>query len=351
MFKKAIILLLMFSFSLFLFSQGFAAEELSKLIDGAKKEGKVVFWSSGLTPSLVKSIEAGFKKKYKLAELEMIYAPTRTSEQVAKVSQELKARRLTVDIISGAIPVFYYQLLKAGEAMRYESPEYKHFPQIKGVCQEPGYWVATNAFSPVMMWNPKYVKNGIQKYSDLLDPQFKGKICSGDPKKSDSYLMGYIGLRKILGKDFFVKLAKQDIIWLTRSPDITNKVVTGEYPVALMGNNRTAYVAAMQGAEIEVDYPKEGVVMLANPFLILSKAPHPNAAKLLIDYVSSEEGQKLMTEKSGYFIGREGVPVSPKVLKFTPPMSKINIIPIDWKSISLKEMNEMRDEFMSILGK
>jgi iron(III) transport system substrate-binding protein len=336
----------------FLFGVGrvFSAEDQSKLIEGAKKEGKVVYWSSGLTPELVQGIEEGFKKKYGLRDFQVVYSHAITTEQVAKVTQELRARRLTVDIISGAMPEFFYDLLKAGEVMKYDSPEYKYFPMVKGVCAEPGYWVGTTGMVMAITWNPKVIKKNIVTYNDLLDPQFKGIMCSGDPRKSESYLMNYLGLRKILGKDFFTKLAKQDIVWFTRAPDVTNKVTTGEFPVAFMGNSRTAYVDAMEGGEIKVSFPKEGVVILTNPFVILTKAPHPNAAKLLVDYVSSEEGQRLMVEKSGYLILREGVPIPPKGRDFIPSISKINVIPIDWKSLTSDEVEKTRKEFIEVFG-
>jgi len=336
---------------LFGVGQAFAAEDQSKLIEGAKKEGKVVYWTSGLTPDLIKAIEQGFKKRYGLHDFQVVFSAARTTEQVAKVTQELRANRLTVDIISGAMPEFFYELLKAGEVMKYDSPEYKHFPMVKGVCAEPGYWVGTTGMVHAVTWNPKVIKKDLATYNDLLDPQFKGIMCSGDPRKSESYLMNYLGLRKILGKDFMVKLAKQDIVWFTRAPDVTNKVATGEFPVAFMGNSRTAYVNAVEGAEIKVSFPKEGVVVLTNPFVILTKAPHPSAARLLVDYVSSEEGQRLMVEKSGYLILREGVPIPPKARPFIPPLSKINVIPIDWKSLTANEVENTRKEFMEIFGK
>ena len=331
--------------------QAFGAEEQGKLIEGAKREGKVVYWATGMTPQLAKAFDEGFKKRYGLRDFEVVFAPTRTTEVIAKVSQELKIKRLSVDILSGTMPEFYYDLLRAGEVMKYDSPEYKHFPTIKGLDAEPGYWVGTNAVASVLMWNPKMIKKDLVTYTDLLDPAFRGLMVSGDPVKSEAALMAYMGWRKILNKDFFLKLAKQDIFFLMRYPDVTSRVVTGERPVTFLGNSRTAYVAAMEGGDIRVCYPKEGVVMLSNPFLILAKAPRPNAAKLFIDYVSSEEGQRLMAEMGGYFVTRKGVKISSQLRAFTPPISDINVIPMDWKSLTEQETEKARKEFLEIFGK
>lgn len=349
--RTGIISILLVGLVLFGVIQTFAADDQSKLIEGAKKEGKVTYLASGLTPELIKAIEEGFKKRYGLQNFEVVYAPARTTEMIAKVSQELNARRLTVDILTGSMPEFFYDLLRAGEVMKYESPEYKYFTKTKGLLYEPGYWVPTNSMSFVPMWNPKHVKKGLSNYADLLDPQLKGLVVSQDPMKSESSLVYYLGLRKVLDKEYMLKLARQNIVWFTRSPDVVTKVVTGERPAAFIGNNRAAYVAAAEGAEIKVLFPKEGALILSNPFVILAKAPHPNAAKLLVDYVSSKEGQTLMVEKSGYFTVRDDVPIPPKVAEFSPPFSKINIIPMDWKSLTEKTIENARKEFLEIFGK
>ncbi len=331
-------------------SNALGREEQSKLIEGAKKEGKVVYWTTGMSPKLVRAVEEGFKKKYGLKEFQVIVFQRRTTEIISLVTQELKAGRLTVDIVSGGIPVFFYELLRVGELMKYDSPEYQKFERIGG-WGEPGYWVMNGGYSSVMMWNPKRFKKGLAKYTDLLDPQLKGMICACDATKADAALYGYLTLRKKLNKDFFVKLAKQDVMLFGRVSEVPLKVVTGEFLAGFLGSNRAAYVAYSEGGEIKVVYSKEGEALQANPLVILSKAPHPNAAKLLIDYVHSFEGQKLMVDMDGYQTGRKDIPIPSKILEFSPPISQINVIPMDWKSITQEEIDAARKEFREIFIK
>ena len=325
-------------------------EDQKKLIEGAKKEGKVIYWASGMSPRLVKALQDGFKKKYGLKDFEVTVFQRRTTEIIALVTQELKVGRLTVDIISGGIPVFYYDLLRMGELMKYDSPEYQHFERVGG-WGEPGYWVMTGGYSNVMMWNPKRFKKGLAKYNDLLDPQLKGMICSADATKVDAPLYTYLAVRKNLSKDFFVKLAKQDVVFFTRVSEVPLKIVTGEFLVGFFGSNRAGYVSASEGGDIKVAYAKEGEALQANPLVILSKAPHPNASKLLIDYIHSFEGQKLMVDIDGYQTGRKDIPIPPKVLEFSPRPSQINVIPVDWKSLTEKDINTAREEFREIFKK
>jgi iron(III) transport system substrate-binding protein len=326
------------------------SEDPKKLIEGAKKEGKVVYWASGMSPRLVQALQDGFKKKYGLKEFEVTVFQRRTTEIISLVTQELRVGRLSADIISGGIPVFYYDLLKMGELMKYDSPEYRHFERVGG-WSEPGYWVMTGGYSSVMMWNPKRFKKGLSTYDDLLDPQLKGMICSADATKVDAPLYAYLGLRKILNKDFFVKLAKQDVVFFTRVSEVPLKIVTGEFLAGFLGSNRAAYVAASEGGDIKVTYSKEGEVLQANPLVILSKAPHPNAAKLLIDYIHSFEGQKLMVDIDGYQTGRKDIPIPPKVLEFSPRVTQMNVISTDWKSLTQQQIDSAREEFREIFKK
>lgn len=327
-------------------------ERVAKLIEGAKAEGRAAIWSSGLTPELVKDLESDFKQKYGLPDFKMEFSNVPSSEMITRANQEIKAGKVTVDILSSSIPDYYYDLIKQGELMKYESPEYKNYRNINGATFEPGYWVASFSWSPVVMWNPDIIKKDIKTYQDILDPQFKGKICMGDGIKSDTYLNAYRGLRIILGKDYMEKLAALEPIFLTRSPDLTNKVITGEYPIAFTGNARTAYLAALEGAKINVLYPQEGVVLLASPFVILQKAPHPNSAKLMIDYLHTEKAQAMMQMGSGYIMGRDGLSPPDKVVRFAPPIEKIKVIPADWKGQSnMMDIEEARKEFRELFIK
>jgi len=149
------------------------------------------------------------------------------------------------------MPEFFYDLLKVGEVMKYDSQEYKYFSKAKGLLSEPGYWAPTISMSFIPMWNPKLVKKDITKYTDLLDPQFKAMIVSGDPMKSESYLTYYMGLRKVSIKASCRSSPKQDIVWFTARRCDHQSGYRGETG-GLHGKQRTAYVAAMEGADIKV---------------------------------------------------------------------------------------------------
>ena len=89
MFRPKMISLLSIVFFIFEIGQAFATDDQAKLIEGAKKEGKVVYWSTGLTQPAAKALEEGYKKKYGLPkDFQVVYAPHRTTEIMAKLYQE-----------------------------------------------------------------------------------------------------------------------------------------------------------------------------------------------------------------------------------------------------------------------
>ena len=149
---------------------------------------------------------------------------------------------------------------------------------------------------------------------DLLDPKWKGKIAWSTVPASGSGV--YVGsVLQTMGEErgmaFLRALARQDII----NVDATNRaildqVIYGQYPMALSIFNHHAVLSAQKGAPVEwlkvepISAPMHSVGLTRN-------APHPNAGKLLIDFLTSPEGQKTLADV-------EYIPAMPSVAAKTP---------------------------------
>jgi ABC-type Fe3+ transport system substrate-binding protein len=79
---------------------------------------------------------------------------------------------------------------------------------------------------------------------------------------------------------------------------------------------------------------------------ILAKAPHPSAAKLWVDFILSEAGQRVLVEKEALISGRAGF-VSPTP-EYAPPIDKMNVIKIDWEKITVEDQSKAKAEWLSI---
>jgi iron(III) transport system substrate-binding protein len=268
----------------------------------------------------------------------------------AIVTEEVRAGRVTYDVVTCATPGLFYELLAQGALMRYVSPEYRFYTGSRkaGLSEEPGYWVSPWAYTFVIAWNPRIVQDEFRSWRDILKPAYRGRIVMGDPMRSLTYLDSYLGLRKVLDEGYFRQLADLQPFFLVRSEDIMSRVVSGEYPLAFFGMPTRAYQAARLGVEIRVAYPQEGAVPLGMPWIIMARAPHPNAAKLWIDFIFGKAGHQLYIINEALSTGREDIQLTTLQRTYTPPVGEIRAIPMDWKNVTESMRATAQDEFRRI---
>jgi len=320
-------------------------------VEAAMREGELNWLDCVAGPDTARVLSERFRRYYGLPGSFRVNHTLQSSAGLAAViSEEVRAGRVTYDVVTCATPGLFYDLLRQGALMRYESPEYRFYSAARraGLSEEPGYWVSPWAYTFVIAWNPRFVQDEFRSWRDILKPAYRGKIVMGDPLRSLTYLDSYIGLRKVLDERFFQQLADLQPFFLVRSEDIMGRVVSGEYPVAFWGMPTRAYQAARRGVEIRVSYPQEGVVLLGMPWVIMARAPHPNAAKLWIDFVYGKIGHQVYIINEALSTARDDMPVPSQLRRFTPPVSEIRSIPMDWKQITDSVRSQAREEFRRI---
>jgi iron(III) transport system substrate-binding protein len=155
-----------------------------------------------------------------------------------------------------------------------------------------------------------------------------------------------VGLRNVLGVDFFRALAKRKPSMLVRSEQIAGRLISGQDLMTSSGTPSRAMQNNEKGASLRLLFPPEGVVPLPDCMFILAGAPHPNAAKLWMDFMLSNEGQTILADKEALISGRTGFK-SPKP-DFAPPLDTLKVIKIDWKHTSSEELKKIQAEWVSI---
>ena len=119
--------------------------------------------------------------------------------------------------------------------------------------------------------------------------------------------------------------------------------------MAFSGMPTRAFQFNQRGGHLKFVMPMEGVVLLPAAMFILKPAPHPAAAKLWVDFMLSEEGQKILVSHEALISGRTGFK-SP-IPDYAPPIESVNVIPIDWPSVSVDDMKSVRAEWSGIFGR
>ncbi|MCC7347595.1 MAG: ABC transporter substrate-binding protein [Variibacter sp.] len=323
---------------------------LLPLIEGAKKEGVLSYWDTIIQPETNDALAAAFRKHYGLpASFKVNYTLSVTTALITRVDQELNAGQVTIDVGAVASPTWVFELIAAGHIQQYASPEYAHYKAaFDGGLGQNGYFAFNGAYMFVPMWSEDHLKFSGKSYKDVITAVPPGRLSVGDATKSATYLATFHGQRQLLGDDFFRELAKRKPPFPLRSELIAARLVSGEDLMAWSGMPTRAYQYNQKGGKLKFMMPEEGVVMMPQSMFALAKAPHPNAAKLWIDFVLSEEGQSILVKGEALMSGRAGFK-SP-MPEYAPAIDSLKLIKMDWKGLSTEQMKKVRADWTAIFN-
>ncbi|HET9903774.1 MAG TPA: extracellular solute-binding protein [Xanthobacteraceae bacterium] len=323
---------------------------LAPVIEAAKQEGSVSYWDAVIQPHTKDALTAAFLKRYGLpATFRVNHTLAGTATVITRVEQEIKAGQVRIDVVGSAGTAWVYGLLRAGHILPYDSPELVHYPRmVEAGVAEPGYFGVNGSYLLVPMWSEEHLKFAGRSWKDVLGAVPNGRISVGDSSKSATYLATHIGLSSVLEADFFRKLAAMKPSFLVRSEQIAGRLVTGEDLMSFSGMPTRAFQYNQKGAKLKFLLPEEGVVLLAQAMFILKAAPHPNAAKLWVDFLLSEEGQRILAGSEALVSGRSGF-ASP-LPDYAPNIDAMKVIKIDWKGMSDSELKKARDGWIAVFG-
>ncbi|MET0632070.1 MAG: extracellular solute-binding protein, partial [Xanthobacteraceae bacterium] len=282
------------------------------LIDAAKKEGEVIWYTTQIIAQLVRPVSVAFEKKY---GIKVRSTRANSTELSVKIINESRAGRPQSDVFDGTSTVV--PLKKEGFVLQWLPDPAKSYP---AAYKDPeGYWVANNLFFLTPGFNTALVPKGTEprSYQALLDPKWRGKIAwSTSPTSSGG--PGFIGtvlteMGTESGMLYLRELSKQRIANIgSAAREVLDQVIAGEYPLALQIFNHHTVISGKKGAP--VDWIKmEPVTGTLSVISVHKNAPHPNAAKLLVDFITSPEGQNI-------FRDAEYLPADPAVPALTPSL-------------------------------
>jgi iron(III) transport system substrate-binding protein len=293
-----------FVLSFALAGEAFAAD--AAMVAAAKKEGQVVWYTSLIVNQVVRPMKAAFEKKYPGIELQ--YTRADDAPTAAKLTAEATAGRVQADVFDGITNVV--ALKRAGITAPYIPPSAGQYPADTKDPQ--GYWhsILLFVFAPGINTTLVPKAQAPKTYQDLLDPKWKGKMAWNP--SSIAGALGFVGNTMMSmgdekGMAYLKALAAQRVVNVEASSRaILDQVIAGEYSMGLMMFNHHTVISAQKGAPCDW-LLMEPVPVTLNTLALLKDAPHPNAARLLIDFLTSEEGQEVI-RKANYLPAMTSVP-------------------------------------------
>src|SRR5438105_6308925 len=260
-------------------------------IEQAKKEGEVVWYTAMNVPD-AEALRKPFVERYPFVTLTVLRA---TGEKVrTRVLTEARANRFTWDVVSFNL-LDMDALNREGLLAAYASPEAKGFPA--GAIDPEGRWAAIYVRHYVIGYNTRLVKpaEAPKSWVELLQPQWAGKLAL-DESDVEWYaaMLDYMGREK--GMSYMRALSGQKPQQRRGHHLLTRLLVAGEFPLALVHANEVEK-EKQDGAPVDWVRSLDPVITSPSQVAIAAKAPHPAAARLFVDFLLSEEGQRAIASR------------------------------------------------------
>ncbi|HEY4135747.1 MAG TPA: extracellular solute-binding protein [Alphaproteobacteria bacterium] len=286
------------------------------LEDGAKKEGKVTIYSGMIVDQALQPITEAFMKKYPYIKAEFWRADS--NKIIQKILAEARAKSIVADVAESTS--LSEPLIKANVVVPFNSPSLDAYPAD---YRDPRrFWGATRFSYFGAAYNTKTVSaaDAPKTYEDLLDPKWKGKMAWREGSDSGNLLF-LTNIIMLMGDqkadEYFKKLSQQNIVNFTGSArTLVNRVIDGEYPIALNIFLHHPVISAQKGAPVAA-LPLEPVPSLNGTALLVKGAPNPYSAMLLLDFILSKEGQATL-EKADYLPAHPDATTSPALQHIIP---------------------------------
>ena len=336
-------------------------KEWNDSMAGAKKEGRVVVATS--PDPVMREIAAKFKARFGIT---LEHLAGSSSQLAARLQSERQAAINSVDVFLGGIQtvanVLYPQKMLdplKPSLMLPEVVESKKWKKGRPWFVDPEERYVLRVYSTItglLHINTDHVKPGeLSKAADLLRPKWRGKIATEDPTVAGSGSNTAARIYLQMGEEFVRRLYLDQKLMITRERrQLTDWLARGTYPIAFGAQSSDVEQMRKDGFPLKEIYGFADMppALTGSPWLLtlMNKAPHPNAARIFVNWIVSKEGLEiyaraegraaLRTDTDESFIPPEQVP-KPGVDYFDT---------FDWE-FTVSEKEKIRLRMKEILGR
>src|SRR6202045_118143 len=248
------------------------------LIEAAKKEGKVGYYTSTDLP-VAKKLAKAFETKY--SGIAVRVERTGAERVFQRIGQEYSSNIHAVDVVNSSDAAHFIVWKRDGILAPYVPEDVAKFypPEHRDV---DGQFASWRVWLSIIAYNTGLVKaeEAPKSFADLLDPKWRGKIVKAHPGYSGTIMTATYQMQRDLGWTWFEQLAKQNIMQVQSSADPPKKLDLGERAVMADGNEYNIFQLKEKGRPVEPVYASEGSPLIIGPNGIFKDSPNPNAAKL-----------------------------------------------------------------------
>ncbi len=307
--------------------------DYAKVIEGAKKEGKVVVYST-TDASAANPLLRGFQAAFPGVTLE--YSDLNSTELYSRFIAEVASGSGTADLLWSSAMDLQVKLVADGNAATYASPEIPALPkwavwrnQAYGTTYEPIVFVYNKRLVPAADLPQDHP--ALLSLLTSKSAAYRSKITAYDPEKSG---VGYLLVNEDVKNfppawDLFRAFGKTGIKLYTSAGAMIERVTSGEHTIAYGIFGSYALGRSKKTTNLGIITPKDYTLVTSRVAFISGKARNPNAARLFLDYVLSKRGQTIIGNQAELYSLRDDVVGEATVKKVAEEVGdKVRPVPI-----------------------
>jgi iron(III) transport system substrate-binding protein len=257
-------------------------------VNKAEQEGEVVYYGHDGEAGIGVLLDS-FKKDF--PKIKTSYVRLQTGALYAKITAERSAGRFGVDVLqlSDISPAIDFQ--KKGGWERHVSPELAGY-KAEHQSSPAGHYTWGGVSFAGIAYNRAKVKpeEAPKTWKDILKPAFKDGVSAKLATSGMQHAQWYI-LRKLYGNDFWQEFAKQRPKGFDARAQLFDRLSKGDDRMCVLAEYAGYTLFQEKGADIEFVAPPDGLPATAFFIGVVNRAPHPEAAKLFVDWALSKRGQ------------------------------------------------------------
>jgi ABC-type Fe3+ transport system substrate-binding protein len=262
------------------------------LYDAAKAEGALTVYTGGVVANSAGSVKA-FNAQYPGIDVTIIGDYSNVND--VKIDRQLNDKNVTADVASFQTVEDFVRWKRAGDLLPFKFDGFALYAdRYKDL---DGAFTATGLNPLTYAYNTKLVAPGDVPKSaqDFLSPKFHGQAITCYPHDDDATLYLFYTLVQKYGWPFVDAYMKTDPYFVQGHAGVVTAIAAGKKAVSFDNSEHTALAAKAQGAPIDVAYSAaDPTPVFYNSAAILRAAPHPNAAKLWVNFTLSKDQQLAM---------------------------------------------------------
>jgi iron(III) transport system substrate-binding protein len=318
-----------------------SAQTWDETVAAAKKEGKVVFYNN-LQPNGIEPLLAKFRAAVPGIQPEQIRLGS--NPLIERFQTEFNAGRHLADVLITFPDERIVEGVKAGWMAEWTPPELSNFPPA---INEGNKLYTLQYAREAIIWNKTLVKPADEpkEWTDLFDPKWKGKVGMNPPWRSVS-IQQVVAFWEDKGiASPAEKLKANEVRFFEGSGGIIQAVVRGDVRIAEL-TDLPLNPLLEDGAPVGFVYPASGTTLSANKAFVAAKAPHPNAARVFMNWLMTKEGQEALQQYCGLSVTRNGAPPLSKL----PATSQLTNVVDGEKILTTARQAKIVNEWRTVFG-